>query len=85
MVFSLATIASIVYSQIVASSRVPKIQNTQTSRGVHLNVHVPEELVVRLDVLCAKTRFPRRAIVTEALEEYLTRKEKRLAKEEAAA
>lgn len=48
-------------------------------------MHVPEELVVRLDVLCAKTRFPRRAIVTEALEEYLTRKEKRLAKEEAAA
>lgn len=66
------------------SSRVPKFKNTQ-NRGVHLNVHVPESMVVRLDVLCAKKRGNRRAEVMAALERHLDMEEKRLAKKESAA
>ncbi len=48
-------------------------------------MHVPEALVVRLDVLCAKKRGKRRDEVLSALERHLDLEERRLAKKESAA
>lgn len=69
----------------MASSRVPKFKNTDKAQTVHLNIHVPVELVVRLDTVCARERTHRRDEVIQALERHLIDREKRISKRDGAA
>lgn len=64
------------------SSIVPKFSNTERRpyvRNVHINVHVPEPIVVRLDILRAQKRTMRKDEVLAALTAHLDREEQALA------
>ena len=70
--FSVAIIETIVYSQIVKSSRVPKFQGSSLA---NLKVRVPRALHRRLSTLSAAAEMTLQEAVAAAVEAYFPKLE----------